>query len=168
MAPHGNVTEKCTRGTDRLVGTAGVVRSHLGPKPSSIAPTVTPRGQNLGMARTHGTRSAYNAGCRCDECREASRVARARQRTVSQGRIARSEAQALEAEPPGGEAGLAVLGLLSLGAGGVSLWHGATMHPDEERDPESARRTRHRWILAGVVLLIIGAVALRAVAAEVT
>ncbi len=32
------------------------------------------------MARTHGTRSAYNAGCRCDACREASRLARARQR----------------------------------------------------------------------------------------
>ena len=32
------------------------------------------------MARTHGTRSAYNAGCRCGACREASRLARARQR----------------------------------------------------------------------------------------
>ena len=29
---------------------------------------------------THGTRSAYNRGCRCEACREASRLARARQR----------------------------------------------------------------------------------------
>ena len=35
------------------------------------------------MARTHGTRSAYNAGCRCDLCREAARLARARQREAA-------------------------------------------------------------------------------------
>ncbi len=29
---------------------------------------------------THGTKSAYNRGCRCDACREASRLARSRQR----------------------------------------------------------------------------------------
>lgn len=26
------------------------------------------------MTRTHGTRSTYNAGCRCDDCTEATRV----------------------------------------------------------------------------------------------
>jgi len=34
------------------------------------------------MTITHGTRSAYNRGCRCDACREASRMARARQRAA--------------------------------------------------------------------------------------
>lgn len=32
---------------------------------------------------THGTRSAYNHGCRCDACREASRLSRARQRAAA-------------------------------------------------------------------------------------
>jgi hypothetical protein len=35
------------------------------------------------MTVTHGTRSAYNKGCRCDGCREASRLARARQRAAA-------------------------------------------------------------------------------------
>jgi hypothetical protein len=32
---------------------------------------------------THGTKSAYNRGCRCDACREASRLARSRQRQTA-------------------------------------------------------------------------------------
>jgi len=35
---------------------------------------------------THGTKSAYNRGCRCDACREASRQARARQRQTARER----------------------------------------------------------------------------------
>jgi hypothetical protein len=35
------------------------------------------------MTVTHGTRSAYNKGCRCEACREASRQARARQRAAA-------------------------------------------------------------------------------------
>jgi len=43
------------------------------------------------MTVTHGTRSSYNRGCRCDACREASRLARARQRAVATERISRTE-----------------------------------------------------------------------------
>ncbi len=35
-------------------------------------------GRGVLIMITHGTRSAYNRGCRCDECREATRLARAR------------------------------------------------------------------------------------------
>ena len=36
---------------------------------------------------THGTKSAYNRGCRCDACREASRLARTRQRQTARERV---------------------------------------------------------------------------------
>ena len=36
------------------------------------------------MARTHGTRSAYNAGCRCDACRDAE-AERGRRRRLALG-----------------------------------------------------------------------------------
>ncbi|GEM_PF-4819088 len=35
---------------------------------------------------THGTKSSYNRGCRCDACKEASRLARARQRQTARER----------------------------------------------------------------------------------
>jgi hypothetical protein len=42
------------------------------------------------MTVTHGTRSAYNRGCRCDACREASRLARAQQRAAAAERTSRT------------------------------------------------------------------------------
>lgn len=48
------------------------------------------------MARTHGTRSSYNAGCRCAAYREASRLAHARQREADrwEARLSSDEAVA--------------------------------------------------------------------------
>ena len=90
---------------------------------------------------THGTRSAYNKGCRCDMCREASRLARARQREYVR-----------TLETPGGtDPGVAppwvlVAGLT--GGGMFCLWHGYRINAE---DPE-AKAARRRWILAGLVL----------------
>jgi len=116
------------------------------------------------MARTHGTRSAYNAGCRCDNCREASRAARARQRAVSEGRTGQPWSAQGEpsSRPEMAGVGLATLAVLGLGAGAFSLWHGATQSHDEASDPEAARRSRQLWVIAGIVLVILGGLAIRA------
>lgn len=37
----------------------------------------------LGPNRTHGLIATYNCGCRCDECRQASRETRARYRVTT-------------------------------------------------------------------------------------
>ena len=50
-----------------------------------------------------------------------------------------------------------LVALVAFGAGGLSLWHGATMQPPS--DPEEAvpfRKARRRWIVAGVALVIVG------------
>jgi hypothetical protein len=113
------------------------------------------------MARTHGTRSAYNAGCRCDACREATRVARARQRAGSgwEPSAAVPESADYDVAPPG--LGWALAGVVTVGAGGYALWHGATMDTQEDSDPEAVRRRRKRWLLAGGVLVVFGIVAIR-------
>jgi len=36
------------------------------------------------------------------------------------------------------------------------------MHPDEAQDPEAARRNRQLWIITGIVLVILGGLAVRA------
>jgi hypothetical protein len=128
-------------------------------KPLGIAPTATPSGQNWSMARTHGTRSAYSAGCRCDACREATRVARARQRAGSGwapvGFVPTNPAHdvALQGHPG---VGMALAGVAALCTGGWALWHGATMPTDEDTDPEAVARTRRRWLLAGSALVLAG------------
>ena len=95
------------------------------------------------MARTHGTRSAYNAGCRCDLCREAARLARARQRDA-----ARSTGTSY-ATPEGATVagGFVVLGLVLLVIGG-SLWWRAS-HPPEAGGADEPDRTRRRRIVGG-------------------
>jgi len=119
------------------------------------------------MARTHGTRSAYNAGCRCDDCRETARAARARQRAAQvwdPSVFVPEGPDSGVASPPAPGVGLAMTGLAALGVGGYALWHGATNRPEEHPDPEVARRRRRRWILGGLVLVVVGGLALRAVA----
>ena len=120
------------------------------------------------MARTHGTRSAYNAGCRCDACREEARLSRARQRAAQvwdPTGFVPEVSDAGVASPRAPAVGVAMTGLAALGVGGCAVWHGATMRPEEHPDPEVARRSRRRWIMAGLVLLVLGGLALRAVAA---
>jgi hypothetical protein len=90
---------------------------------------------------TRGTRSAYNKGCRCDMCREASRLARARQREIARTRDAAESTDVGTAPPWVVVAGLA-------GAGVFCPWRGWRIKTE---DPE-ARVTRRRWILAGVLL----------------
>lgn len=48
---------------------------------------------------THGTKSAYNRGCRCEACREASRLARSRQRQTARERAKADEPKSVTAEP---------------------------------------------------------------------
>ena len=127
-----------------------------------IAPGVTPVGNNSGMARTHGTRSAYNAGCRCDDCREASRVARARQRAVLEGHTGAWDSHAPVASDGGAPGpGLVLAGLLAIGTGGYAVWHGATLPKDETTDLEERRRSMVRWIVGGMILVGLGALAIR-------
>jgi hypothetical protein len=108
------------------------------------------------MARAHGTRSAYNAGCRCDACREASRSARARQRDA-----VRSLGHDDGREDATGRGGLLILvALVLLIAGGVNLWGASDLLTDEESTAGQGH-TRRGWILgailtsAGVASLII-------------
>jgi hypothetical protein len=90
---------------------------------------------------THGTRSAYNKGCRCDMCREASRLARARQREIARTQDAAESIDAGVAPPWVVVAGLA-------GGGVFCLWRGWRI---EAEDPE-AIAARKRWIMASVLL----------------
>jgi hypothetical protein len=82
---------------------------------------------------THGTRSAYNKGCRCDMCRETSRLARARQREIARTRDAAESTDAGVAPPWVVVAGLA-------GGGVFCLWRGWRIKAE---DPET-RVTRRR------------------------
>ncbi len=90
---------------------------------------------------THGTRSAYNKGCRCNMCKEASRLARARQREIARARDAAERTDAGVAPP------WLVVAVLA-GGGVFSLWRGWSIKAE---DPET-EVTRRRWILAGVLL----------------
>jgi hypothetical protein len=53
-----------------------------------------PRTRATRTMTTHGTKSAYNRGCRCDACREASRLARSRQRQTARDRTKDADPQA--------------------------------------------------------------------------
>jgi hypothetical protein len=66
------------------------------------------------MTVTHGTRSAYNKGCRCEACREASRRARDRQRAAVEDRAAPTEPGATTGWPRVYVVGLAAIGVGSL------------------------------------------------------
>ena len=98
------------------------------------------------MARTHGTRSAYNAGCRCDACREASRLARARQRNAAQDFDNYGDGTE-DAMPEGW---LILLGLVLFTAGLVTLWQASPPGEDDE-SATGPDRTRRRWIVGGVL-----------------
>ena len=93
---------------------------HTGSRRASV---VTPGGHNPSMTHTHGTRSAYNHGCRCDDCREASRLARARHRAAH-----RSDDSGVHDHDNGvtSSATLIVLGLALVTAGGATAWHAVT------------------------------------------
>jgi hypothetical protein len=111
------------------------------------------------MARTHGTRSAYNAGCRCDACREASRLARARQRGAERCHLVSPAYGDAVASSDGPAISWAVVALVCLGTGGFALWKGATLQNHEDVDG-SCRRTRRKWILAGIGFIAFGLIAI--------
>jgi hypothetical protein len=122
----------------------------------------TPKAE-FGMARTHGTRSAYNAGCRCDACREATRVARARQREVQAWGPSASvpgEGENAVALKGGRGVGLALAGVAALSVGGYALWHGWTLQAPDEANPEEPKCTRRTYLLAGTALVVLGLAAL--------
>jgi hypothetical protein len=118
------------------------------------------------MPRTCGTRSAYNAGCRCDECKEASRSARARQRSADDtwARDPRfPDLSSVEQERMGvtsspGLSGVAgsLLGVGVAGVGGYALWHGLRMQPGPDTAPAAFRRIRRRWCVGGTALVVAG------------
>jgi hypothetical protein len=89
-------------------------------------------------------------------CREASRLARARQRaagdTYSYGTVDERSVAPYE----GGSVPWSLVGLVGLGVGGYALWHGATIPADQAADPAVIRRTRWRWITAGTILVVVG------------
>jgi hypothetical protein len=72
------------------------------------------------MTVTHGTRSTYNKGCRCDACREASRLTRARQRSAASDRTAAVEFGVKKARPW-------VFVVLLAAAGAGSLLHARSL-----------------------------------------
>ena len=98
------------------------------------------------MTVTHGTRSSYNRGCRCDACREASRLARARQRAVATERISRTEPSLRTPSPW-------VFVALLAGAGVGSLWNAKRLRTEEE--PSGA--AVWPWVVSGLTLLAVAA-----------
>ena len=95
---------------------------------------------------THGTRSAYNKGCRCEACREASRLARARQRAAASDRAVDAAVGVTMSARWVLVVGLAV-------AGGASLSHARRL-----REAASGSMEPYwRWILAGAVFLTMAA-----------
>ena len=112
------------------------------------------------MARTHGTRSSYNTGCRCAAYREASRLAHPRQREADRWKARLSSDEAVAPFEAIGVPWLTV-GVVGFGTGGFTLWKGVTFESNEDVDEDTGRHTRRRWILAGVGLLVFGLFALR-------
>jgi hypothetical protein len=53
---------------------------------------------------------------------------------------------------------LAVVALACFGAGGYALWKGATLQDHEDAN-QSYRRTRRKWIFAGVGCIAFGLIA---------
>jgi len=94
----------------------------------------------------HGTRSTYNKGCRCDACREASRLARARQRAAARER---------QVDPVAGhDAGLPSVSpwVLTAGLAGGAVWcfwHASQI--DVTQSPDAVASSR-RWMLTGIGL----------------
>jgi hypothetical protein len=97
------------------------------------------------MARTHGTRSAYNAGCRCDLCREAARQARARQREAA--RTTGTTYTFEEGATAGG--GFVVFGLVLLIIGGVVWWRAS--HSPEDATTDELDHAGRRRLIGGFV-----------------
>lgn len=91
---------------------------------------------------THGTRSAYNQGCRCDECREAARLARARQRSAAAERVASRKAQGHLPDR------WSLVGVL-VGAGVLSLRQAKQLRAEEG----TAEIPVWPWVVVGVMLL---------------
>jgi hypothetical protein len=93
---------------------------------------------------THGTRSAYNHGCRCDACGEAARLARARQRAVHRADIG---------HPPEVDdyvrLGTGPITVIALAAGGVLVWRARNLRRQDEQ-PHAG------LLLGGVALLVAG------------
>ncbi len=113
------------------------------------------------MARTHGTRSAYNAGCRCDACREASRLARARQREAERCQLGLLVNEDAVVAPSDGPAfAWVVVALVCFGTGGFALWKGATLQKNHEDVDGSYRRDKRKWMLAGKGFIAFGLVAI--------
>ena len=110
------------------------------------------------MARTHGTRSAYNAGCRCDACREASRLARARQREAERCQLQSPVHENAVASSEDPAVAWTVVALACFGTGSFALWKGATLQ--DHRDVNQRHRDKRKWILAGVGLIAFGLVAI--------
>jgi hypothetical protein len=96
------------------------------------------------MTVTHGTRSSYNRGCRCDACREATRLARARQRAHAVDRSASTQPDVTTPSP-----WVFVVALSAAGAG--SLWHARNIAKAGDTSSEHA----WRWAVAGLILLAI-------------
>jgi hypothetical protein len=96
------------------------------------------------MTVTHGTRSAYNRGCRCEACREASRLARARQRAAASDGTARTELGVTTAPPW-------VFAVVLAAAGAGLLWYAKNLRTavDQSEVPVWP------WVVSGVVLLAI-------------
>jgi hypothetical protein len=136
--------------------------------PQSVSPiryrsAVTLPMDNHPMARTHGTRSAYNAGCRCDACREVTRLARARHRGSSGLDATPTVIAPLPSEDDASFPTWTLAGVITACVGICALWRGMTMQIPDDTDTHAARRTRRRWCLGGVVLTAAGvAVAVRA------
>jgi hypothetical protein len=92
---------------------------------------------------THGTRSAYYQGCRCEECRETARLARARQRATAAGRAGRPRKAQGHLQDR-----WTLVGVL-VGAGVLSLRQAKRFRIDER----TAGVPAWPWVVAGVVLL---------------
>jgi hypothetical protein len=92
----------------------------------------------------HGTRSAYNRGCRCDECRSASADARRRQREMARERA--WEMHMSHSEPAVRSVFLGTIGVASM------AW-GATVV--RRRCDFDGRDTWRWWVVLGGAAFVV-------------
>jgi hypothetical protein len=122
--------------------TAVSSKTRATPRRRQARSTITGSTVDFPSSHNRPASDTYNRGCRCDDCREAARQARARQRA----------AQRVDNEPLAyGSAGVGTgpIAVVAVAAGGVLVWRATSLRRQDQQ--------RHTGLMfAGVALLVAG------------